>query len=104
MIITVVLMAISAAAVLGCGVVGWRAETRADAATARANALAVTVINQREVIEELESRVRNLGLRARVLSVELAGSDDRARTRVLDTALPHPNQWSPEPWQEVRRG
>jgi hypothetical protein len=103
-IITAVLMAIAVAATIAAGVVGWRAETRAHTEWTRANALAVTVITQREAIELLEARVRNLGLRNRIMSVELAGSDDRAKTRVLDTALPNPNQWAPERWQEVRRG
>jgi hypothetical protein len=103
-VITLALGALAVVCMLGCGVVGWRAENRAHAEWTRANALAVTVINQRECIEELEARVRNLGLRNRIMSVELAGSDDRAKTRVLPTALHNPVQWSPDPWQVVGRG
>lgn len=104
MMVTVVLMALAVACTLACGAVGWRAETRAAYQEVRANTLAVTVQNQRDAIEELESRLRSLGLRNRIMAVELAGSDDRARTRVLSTAMHNPVQWAPEPWQDVRRG
>jgi hypothetical protein len=102
-IITVVLMTIAVAATLAAGVVGWRAEDRAWTETQRANALAVTVVTQREAIESLERRVRDLGLRNRILSVEVRGSDPTARTEVMSTALANPVQWSPEPWQVVGR-
>lgn len=94
-----VALAVAVVCVIAAGAIGWDAENRAHAAEVRAWDAEATVITQREVIDQLESRVRNLGLRAKVLSVELAGSDDRAKTRVLDTVLPNPVQWSPEPWQ-----
>lgn len=97
--ITYVFIAGNIVCLFALGARAWLLEDRLLRARRDAVSAERTVLTQREVIEGLERRVRDLGLRNRLLAVEVRGSDPTAPTQVMSTALPHPNQWEPEPWQ-----
>jgi hypothetical protein len=81
-----------------------RALSACDALRDYTHRLTGHITKQDVLLTAHKVEIARLNNRCKAVTNELRGSDDMCQTMVLNNALPHPEQWEPEPHQDTGPG